>query len=172
MAQEIKYKARVIIVNHNNNDLVIVEEHENITKDDLQKLCNNCYCYGQESSPLSEKRIVIETEKGEVPMSYINFSGISVLSYASVNIIAWGKIPVEILESEKGPIPYEVIVDRDTNHHIANFRYYEGISYVESKGIEQKFNSKYEVNTYYISCGDVCVSVEPDAFPNVKRRFI
>ena len=170
MVQEIEYKARVVIVNHNSNDLVTLQEYNSITKDELQNLFN-CITPREKQVPLPDKRTTIKGPKGEILMSYINYSGISKLGHALVNIIAWGVVAKEVdADTEDEVLPYEIVVNEKTNCHIANFKYYEGLRYIENTDIKHSFEG--EINTYYISCGDVCVTVEPSAFPNVKRRFI
>ena len=175
MAQEKKYKARVTIVNVSSNDLVVTQEYSDITKDHLQKLYDDCDCYGQDQSPLSNELALIKTEEGKTVVDYITYSGISRQNESLVSIIAWGTVPAEKKSvsnhnDEEGPVPYEIVVDKDTDHHMADFKYYEGLRYVESTGIKHSFAG--ELNTYYVSCGDIRVTVEPKAFPNVPRRFI
>ena len=68
--------------------------------------------------------------------------------------------------------PSDITKCVDTGMHTASFEYYEGIKVAEQRELKQtsSFNDVRAGTHYIVCCGDVMLRVQPDEYPDIKRR--
>lgn len=71
-------------------------------------------------------------------------------------------------------IPKDITRDTRSGVDVASFGYYAGVEYCRLKGLKfsTSFDEVFKGTHYLVCCGDVMVTVEPDAYPDIERRLL
>ena len=72
------------------------------------------------------------------------------------------------------PKPTDITVCSDTGQQTASFSFYDGLTYIDSKGLEQttSFQKMAEGTHFIVCCGDIMVKVTEEDFPEIPRRSL
>lgn len=71
-------------------------------------------------------------------------------------------------------LPKEITKDCDTNHEVAWFGYYDGLTVAGHNNLKQttSFQEVWTKTHFIVTCGEIGLRVEPTDYPTIERRII